>query len=218
MQAQLSSLITQFLQNVVPANNPSTSTIANLSPVSIVNSPHHIPITSASMYTLLQLPTTLVSAAPSQFPATFTHSQLPNVLLATTTNHPQLQLMTAHPSLQPITGIHTAHLPLTSLQPTAISGAPIPATSSTSMNITMPPILTHLRQSIMQGEFIDFSVSLHKAVFPDAMADPSKSSQRPIKPIASFAMWMEAWTLYLSVVTNHNPTRGLEILPHQYVI
>ena len=31
-------------------------------------------------------------------------------------------------------------------------------------------------------------------------------------------MWMEAWSLYLSVIANHNPSRALEILPYQSVI
>ena len=80
----------------------------------------------------------------------------------------------------------------------------------------MPPVPTQLRQRILQGEFIDFSMLLHKTKFPDTMADPSPSSQLPIKQISSFAMWMEAWNLYLSVIANHNPSRALEILPYQY--
>jgi len=57
-----------------------------------------------------------------------------------------------------------------------------------------------------------------KSTFPDAMAAPSLLAQRPIKRISSFAMWMEAWNLYLSVIANHNPNRALQILPCQYVI
>jgi len=43
----------------------------------------------------------------------------------------------------------------------------------------MPPVPAQLWQSILQGEFIDFSVLLHKSTFPDAMADPSPSVQWP---------------------------------------
>ena len=69
---------------------------------------------------------------------------------------------------------------------------------------------------VPKGEFIDFSMLLHKTKFPDTMAGPCPSSQWPIKQISSFAMWMEAWNLYLSVIANHNPSRALEILPYQY--
>ena len=58
---------------------------------------------------------------------------------------------------------------------------------------TLPPVPAQIHQKIIQGEFIDFSVLLHKATFPDTGADPSPSAQQPIKKISSFVMWMQAW-------------------------
>ena len=72
----------------------------------------------------------------------------------------------------------------------------------------LPPMLALIRQKIIQGEFIDFYVLLHKATFPVASADLSPSAQQPIKKISSFVMWMQAWNLYLSVILSHNPQKS----------
>ena len=37
---------------------------------------------------------------------------------------------------------------------------------------TVPPVPVQIRHKIIQGEFIDFSVLLHKATFPDTTANP----------------------------------------------
>jgi len=113
------------------------------------------------------------------------------------------------------TGIFISHLPINPLQLTVIAGAMIQAASSTSMNITMLVIPAHLRHNITKG---DFSTLVFSAQGSISWCN-GWPLQTPIKPITSFAMWTEAWTLYLSVVTNsHNPTRSLQIFPYQYVI
>ena len=53
---------------------------------------------------------------------------------------------------------------------------------------TLPPVPAQLRQNIIQGEFIDFSVLLHRATFQDASADPLPSTQQPIKKVSSFVI------------------------------
>ena len=53
---------------------------------------------------------------------------------------------------------------------------------------TLPPVPAQIRQKIIQGKFIDFSVLLHRATFTDATADPFSSTQQPIKKISSFVM------------------------------
>ena len=77
---------------------------------------------------------------------------------------------------------------------------------------TLSPVPAQIRQKIIQGEFIDFSVLLHRATFPDATADPLPSAQHPIKKISSFVMWMQAWNLYQSVIPSHNPAKVLEMI------
>ena len=83
---------------------------------------------------------------------------------------------------------------------------------------TLPPVPAQMRQKIIQDEFIDFSVLLHRATFPDATADPLPSTQQPIKKISSFVMWMQAWNLYLLVILSHNPAKVLEMIPYQCLI
>ena len=57
-------------------------------------------------------------------------------------------------------------------------------------NNTLPPVLAQIHQKIIQGEFIDFSVLLHRATFPHSTAAPWPSTQQPIKKVSSFVMWM----------------------------
>ena len=85
-------------------------------------------------------------------------------------------------------------------------------------NDTLPPQPAQLRQKIIQGEFIDFSVLLHRVVtLPDAAADLLLSTQQPIKKVSSFVMWMQAWNLYLSVILSHNLVEVLEMIPYQHL-
>ena len=83
---------------------------------------------------------------------------------------------------------------------------------------TLPPMSAQICQKIKQGEFIDFSVLLHKATFPDAAADPLPSAQQSIKKISSFVMSIQVWNLYLSVILSHNPANVLEMIPYQRLI
>ena len=41
---------------------------------------------------------------------------------------------------------------------------------------TLPPVLAQICQKIIQGEFIGFSVLLHRATFPNATVDPLPST------------------------------------------
>ena len=44
-------------------------------------------------------------------------------------------------------------------------------------NDTLPPVPAQIRQKIIHGEFIDFSVLLNRVTFPNAAADPLPSTQ-----------------------------------------
>ena len=165
-------------------------------------------------------------------------NQLPLTSQLMLTNHlpltSQPRLMTATTTV-PAVG---SYLPV--VQPTATHAAafvPTPANRTTIGTITqpagylmetqpsyqmisntIPPVPAQIRQRITQGEFIDFAVLLHKATFPDAAIDPSAVAQQSVKKISSFAMWMQAWNIYLSVIRSHNPTKTLEMISYQSLI
>ena len=83
---------------------------------------------------------------------------------------------------------------------------------------TLPPVPAQLHQQIVQGEYIDFSTLLAKTMFVDTMAQSSSSQQSGITKISSFATWMEAWNIYLSILLSSNPGRALELVGYQRLI
>ena len=83
---------------------------------------------------------------------------------------------------------------------------------------TLPPVPAQLYQQIVQGEYNDFSILLSKTTFVDTMGQPSGTQQPNVKQISSFATWMEAWNIYLSVLLSSNPGRALEIVGYQQLI
>jgi len=100
----------------------------------------------------------------------------------------------ACPSLQLTTRIHISHLPTTTLQPTAIAGALIPATSSTSPCHQSRPTQDRAiyKVNLLTSVFYCIRLlSLMQWLTPPNIHSGLSSS----KPIASFTMWMEAWTL-----------------------
>ena len=74
-------------------------------------------------------------------------------------------------------------------------------------NSTSPPIPVQLQQQILQGEYVDFAMLLHRANFSEVSEVPVSSYRPPaIKRITSFDTWMQAWNLYLAVILAHNPS------------
>ena len=86
-------------------------------------------------------------------------------------------------------------------------------------NSTSPSIPVQLRQQILQGEYVDFAMLLHRAKFSEVSEVPV-SSYRPtaIKRITSFDTWMQAWNLYLAVILEHNPSRAVQLFGYQRLI
>ena len=80
MQAQLSSLVVQFLQNATPATSaPVTSASTdNLSPASTINAPRHLLTTIVHAPSL---PPTTMTRALLQLPATVIHAQLQPMIM-----------------------------------------------------------------------------------------------------------------------------------------
>ena len=105
--------------------------------------------------------------------------------------------------------------------------------------LSLPPVPARLRERIIAGEFIDFNTLLSGAMFsmresptlhqaPLPLFTPQGSHQSSsfheaqtpatIKRINSFALWMEAWNVYLSTLLAVNPSRALELLGYQRLI
>ena len=102
-------------------------------------------------------------------------------------------------------------------QTVSVASAYIPP--SQLQNSTSPPIPVQLRQQILQGEYVDFAMLLHRAKFSEVSEVPVLSYRPPaIKRITSFDTWMQAWNLYLAVILAHNPSRAVELFGYQRLI
>ena len=72
-------------------------------------------------------------------------------------------------------------------------------------NDFIPPVPTQIHQKITQGEFIDFSVLLHRDTFLDAAAHPLPSTQQSIKRV--YPLSCDAGVEPVSI--SHNPAKYL---------
>ena len=108
------------------------------------------------------------------------------------------------------------------------------------VNITrtqLPVIPTRVRDKIVRGEYIDFASLLSKSMFSThnplsqqsvtlrLNSDNDSFTVQPAVPhstssqrISSFASWMEAWNVYLSVRTVFNPSCAAELIRYQCII
>ena len=78
--------------------------------------------------------------------------------------------------------------------------------------LTSPPIPVQLWQQILQGEYVDFAMLLHRAKFSEISEVPVSLYKPPeIKRITSFDAGMQAWNLYLAVILAHNPSQAVEL-------
>ena len=102
-------------------------------------------------------------------------------------------------------------------QTVSVPSAYIP--HSQLQNSTSPLISVQLRQQILEGEYVDFAMLLHRAKFPEVSKVPVSSYRPPaIKRITSFDTWMQAWNLYFAVILAHNPSRAVELFGYQWLI
>ena len=231
LQAQLSSLMAQFLQYATPSASTShEAPVTCLLPPrsTTLNSPRYQLLLPAifppSPFPLDQPPLQLQPASlrlrikPHRY-------QLP---LLSTYRHRTYGQWSSHSSRPKLFGYSTA-ADTCSIAPSYAchwldhASTALPPIDNTAYS--PPNGHRHLTTrtcsntpKIIQGEFIDFSVLLHRATFPDATADPLPSTQQPIKKISYFVMWMQAWNLYLSVILSNNPAKVLEMIPYQRLI
>ena len=101
----------------------------------------------------------------------------------------------------------------------------------------LPVIPTRVRDKIARGEYIDFASLLSKSMFSThnplsqqsvtlrLNSDDDSFTVQPAVPhstssqrISSFASWMEAWNVYLSVRTAFNPSCAAELIRYQCII
>ena len=123
--------------------------------------------------------------------------QIPN------TCYPPNSLLTAVPATTQLLSSTSSYTPATSYSP----------------NSTLPPVSAQLRQQILQGEYVDFAMLLHKAIFPDVLEVPAPLSRQPvIKGITSLDTWMKAGNLYIAVLLAHSPSCAVELLGYQWLI
>ena len=92
-------------------------------------------------------------------------------------------------------------------QTVSVPSAYIPPSQLTSL-----PIPVQLWQQILQGEYVDFAMLLHRAKFSEISEVPVSLYKPPeIKRITYFDAWMQAWNLYLAVILAHNPSQAVEL-------
>ena len=95
----------------------------------------------------------------------------------------------------------------------------VPSAYIPPSQLTSPPIPAQLRQQILQCEYVDFAMLLHRAKFSEVSEVPVSSYKPPaIKRITSFGTWMQAWNLYLAVILAHNPSQAVELFGYQRLI
>ena len=99
---------------------------------------------------------------------------------------------------------------------------------------TLPPIPARIQEKIARGEYIDFTALLPKSMFgaPEpqsqtltlqlsssgdnySIRSPTTSANRKI---TSFAVWMEAWNVYLAVRMSINPSCAPHLIAYQRII
>ena len=160
-------------------------------------------------YTTLPLQNLPVTAHGQQFSLTQQISAWPTAYISSSTV--PLPPAASYPQGSSLPLFHAGN------QTVSVPSAYIPP--SQLQNSTSPPIPVQLRQQILQGEYVDFAMLLHRAKFSEVSEVPVSSYRPPvIKRITSFDTWMQAWNLYLTVILAHNPSRAVELFGYQQLI
>lgn len=95
-----------------------------------------------------------------------------------------------------------------------------PPQTSHSLARSMPPLLipSDIRDSIVRGQFVDFTQLLSRVIFAKTNQSSSLGMTNMPLEITCFADWMEAWNNYVSVIVAHTPSRALEMIGYQKII
>ena len=98
----------------------------------------------------------------------------------------------------------------------------------------VPPVPPRLRDRVVRGEYFDFSELLPSSLSHQheqcAITLPlgdghtnsvqlAVTTQRPARrAVCDFSAWLEAWTVYSSIMTQHHPDRVSELIGYQHLI
>ena len=248
LQQQFSTLMQQYISNAALQPNLSpasdcTSTLpqsVNAAALTFTQaSANYTSATNAPLYqvaghrpAMYQLPAPLQlqnpqHTHPQQLPATSTLQQilptttLPLQQLLPAATLPSQQLLSAatSPPQQPAPAtLLPQQLAASTLPPQQMLAGSTVLPQQLLAASTLPPVPAQLHQQIVQGEYIDFNTLLTKTTFVDTMGQSSSSQQPALIKISSFASWMEAWNIYLSIRLCSNPERALELIGYQRLI
>ena len=122
----------------------------------------------------------------------------------------------------------------TQVDPPCSSGVPTLLLTPSLPQPTLPPISARIHKKIARGEYIDFTALFSKSMFgaPESQSQAltlqlsssgdNYSIQSPTTPankkITSFAIWMEAWNVYLAVHTSIDPSHTSHLIAYQQII
>ena len=103
-----------------------------------------------------------------------------------------------------------------------------------SPTVSLPAVPSRLKDKIISGELIDFTLLLSKAMFSGThSSEPSKCITVHLNPekddfsvsptptlckIYSFLAWMEAWNIYLAILIDHAPAHAPQLVACQRTI
>ena len=191
------------------------------------NAPHQADVPALPQQFLDQLTTILQQARNS---ATHSGSPQPDAIEDDRLSAASLQVQSNPP-------LPTQVLPTrssTQVNPPCSSSVPTLLPTPSLPQPTLPPIPARIQERIARGEYIDFTALLPKSMFgaPESQSQTltlqlnssgdNYSIQPPTatanKKITSFAVWMEAWNVYLAVCTSINPSRAPHLIAYQRII
>ena len=106
------------------------------------------------------------------------------------------------------------------------------ASPEAPLSSAVPSVPQRIRDRIIRGEYIDLTelipdnisfqeratLSVRSTHIHNDPLEVSVPSGTPRRAITDFSAWLEAWTVYCSVMVAHNPARSVELLGYQYLI
>ena len=185
---------------------------------------------------MLSAASDLVAYDDQQPPTTTTTTTISNLVpsYSTMIQHPATTTATVPLHPNPTIVQPPALIPPTANQP-PVASTSVPVLIRNTVNQpSLPPVPPRIRDRIVRSEFVDFANLLPKAMFSggsepeicrsltvqlassgdDISIQPASNSRK----ITSFASWMEAWNIYLSIVIDHTPARAAEFVAYQRII
>ena len=119
--------------------------------------------------------------------------------------------------------------------PPADTRRPATITIPDGQSSAVPPVPLRLRDRVVRGEIVDFAELLPSSLchqheqcaitLPPGDGQGANSvqlavtTQRPAqRSVCDFSAWLEAWTVYVSIMAQHHPDRVSELIGYQHLI